>query len=592
MTTLLQPMAGTASRSKPSADPQFGYLRHHVIRWTILAAVIIALALLIVHPLAWIVQNGFRDDDTGAWTLSNYRQIFTSTSLLQPVLNSLLLATAVAILSTFLGVPLAWLVSRTNLPGRSVIHVLTLAAFVTPSFIGALGWILLAAPNSGWLNVGWRTIFGTGAPVLNIYSMTGTVFVCAIYTVPFTFTMVASALDEMAVELEDAATTLGSGVMRTMFSVTIPLVMPAVVISFILSFIQGMTLFGVPAFLLTPSGTLVVTTKLAEFYQLFPPALYLSAAYCMPLIMLTGGLFYLRKKILGRRQFVTVGGKGRAGRLIKLGSWRWIAFAFALIVPLTAVILPYIAIVLVSLSKAWGLGPVPGNLTLHWYRWAIVENAETRRAIVNSLVYAGSAATICMLLGTIVAYIVERRLLKGAHIIAVLVTIPIIIPGIVLSVGFFSAYTRPPFSLYGTAAIIIAAFVATFLPIAYSQAGSILKGISPDLERAARSVGASETRAFASITAPLIRGGLVAGWLLVFIPIMRELSVAIFLVSPQTNVMTTLIYNYKDGGNYEAVCATSTLLLAGTIAIVLLARLITESGARRRRNAYSLGVQS
>jgi iron(III) transport system permease protein len=577
-------------QARPAAGPLMGHARHHALRWLILAAVFSALALLIVYPLGWILHNGLHDDATGQWSLDNYRQILASASLLSPILNSLLLATAIAVLSTLLGVPLAWLVARTDLPGRGFIRALTLAAFVTPSFIGALGWILLAAPNSGWINLGARALTGKQGPLFNIYTMTGTVFVCAIYTVPYTFTMVSSALDEMAVELEDAATTLGSGVLRTMVSVTIPLVMPAVLVSFILSFIQGMTLFGVPAFLLTPSGTLVVTTKLAEFYQLFPPALFLSAAYCMPLLVVTGGLFYARRKILGRKQFVTVGGKGRAGRMIRLGGWRWAALAFAMLVPVTAVLLPYIAIGLVSLSKAWGLGPVPGNLTLHWYRWAILENAETRRAIINSLVYAGLAASVCMLLGVIVAYIVERRLLRGANLLAVLVTIPIIIPGIVLSVGFFSAYARPPLNLYGTATIIVAAFVATFLPIAYSQAGSILKGISPDLERAARSVGASEGRTFAAITVPLMRGGLVAGWLLVFIPIMRELSVAIFLVSPRTNVMTTLIYNYKDGGNYEAVCAASALLLVGTLVIVLLARLIAEGGARRRRNAGSLGV--
>ncbi|WP_439495525.1 ABC transporter permease [Bosea sp. (in: a-proteobacteria)] len=579
------------SSPTPSAGTALaGHLRHRALRWFVLAALLLTLTLLIVQPLGWIVYNSFHDDDTGLWSLGNYRQIFASVALLKPLLNSLLLATAVAVLSTLLGVPLAWLVSRTDLPGRGLIRVLTLAAFVTPSFIGALGWILLAAPNSGWLNVGWRALTGAQGPLLNIYTMAGTIFVCAIYTVPYTFTMVSSALDEMAVELEDAATTLGSGVVRTMISVTIPLVMPAVLVSFILSFIQGMTLFGVPAFLLTPSGTLVVTTKLAEFYQLFPPALFLSAAYCMPLIVITGGLFYARRRILGRRQFVTVGGKGRAGRLIRLKSWRLPALLFALIVPVAAVLLPYVVIILVSLSKAWGLGPVPGNLTFHWYRWAITENAETQRAIVNSLLYAGVAASFCMLLGILVAYIVERRLLRGASLLAALVAIPIVIPGIVLSVGFFSAYARPPLNFYGTGAIVIAAFVATFVPIAYAQAGSILKGIGPELERAARSVGASEARTLATITIPLMRGGLAAGWLLVFIPIMRELSVAIFLVSPKTNVMTTLIYNYKDGGNYEAVCAASALLLAGTLLIVLLARFVTEGAARRRRNAASLGA--
>ncbi|XKH36678.1 ABC transporter permease [Azospirillum doebereinerae] len=474
--------------------------------------------------------------------------------------------------------------------------MLTLTAFVTPSFIGATGWILLAAPNSGWLNVLWRSLAGAdgGAP-LNIYSMAGAVFVCGIYTVPYSFTMVSSALDEMAVELEDAATTLGCGVLRTMVSITIPLAAPAVIASFILSFIQGLTLFGVPAFLLTPTGIPVVTTKLAEFYQLFPPEIYLAAAYCMPLLLVTGALFWMRRRYLGRKQYVTISGKTRAGRQIRLGGWRWPALLFALLMPMTAVFLPYAALLLVSLTRAWGQGLSWENLSLYWYWWAIFGNSETHTAIVNSLVYSTLAATLCVALGTLVAYIVERRLMTGASLLGAVATVPIVIPGIVLSVGFFAAYTRAPFNLYGTPLLLIAAFAATFLPIAYSHGGSILKGIGPELERAARSLGAGEARTFLSITIPLMGGGLVSGWFLVFIPIIRELSVAVFLITPKTNVMTTLIYNAKDGGNYEAVCAMSVLLLLITLLLVAIARpLAGLTGARRtsRKTAEAAGVPS
>ena len=555
-------------------------------RYIVIAIVVAALLLLIAHPLGWIVWNSLHDDKTQALTLANYQRIFSSMSLIQPMLNSLLLASLVALFSTLIGVPLAWLVSRSNMPFRGLVRALTMAAFVTPSFVGALGWILLAAPRSGWLNTGFMYLTGSAEPLFNIYTLIGTIFVCTIYTVPYTFALVSSAFDEMAVELEDAAQTLGAGKWRTMMSITIPLASPAFLVGFILSFIQGMTLFGVPAFLLTPARIPVVTTQLAEFYQMFPPEIYLSAAYCMPLVLVTAVLFYVRKRILGRKQFTTIGGKSRRTRLVELGRGaRWIGFLFAMIVPVTAVILPYAVLLLVSLSKAWGMGPVAGNFTLEWYRWALNDNAETKRAIVNSLVYAGIAASFCMLLGVVVAYLSERRLMRGAAVLGALATIPIIIPGIVLSVGYFSAYTRPPFNLYGSGILVIAAFIATFLPIAYSQGAATIKGISPDLERAARSVGAGEIRTFTRITVPLMRAGLVSGWLLVFIPIIRELSVAIFLVSPKTNVMTTLIYNFKDGGRYEAVAATSIVLLAGTIVIVLLARLLVGQGSRRTSNS-------
>ncbi|CAO3356590.1 ABC transporter permease [Azospirillum melinis] len=587
---------GVISTSSRDAESRPVMARVPLVKAAVLGAVILLLALLVVQPFGWVLFNSLHDDATGAWTLNNYARVVRSAELIEPLVNSLILAAATALIAVGIGVPLAWLVSRTDLPLRRTIRVLTLTAFVTPSFIGATGWILLAAPNSGWLNTAWRWLAGEGAGApLNIYSMAGAIFVCGIYTVPYSFTMVSSALDEMAVELEDAATTLGCGVLRTMVSITIPLAAPAVIASFILSFIQGLTLFGVPAFLLTPTGIPVVTTKLAEFYQLFPPEIYLAAAYCMPLLLVTGALFWMRRRYLGRKQYVTISGKTRAGRQIRLGGWRWPALFLALLMPLASVFLPYAALLLVSLTRAWGQGLSWENLSLYWYWWAIFGNSETHTAIVNSLVYSTLGATLCVALGTLVAYIVERRLMVGASLLGAVATVPIVIPGIVLSVGFFAAYTQAPLNLYGTPLLLIAAFAATFLPIAYSHGGSILKGIGPELERAARSLGAGEARTFLSITLPLMGGGLVSGWFLVFIPIIRELSVAVFLITPKTNVMTTLIYNAKDGGNYEAVCAMSVLLLLITLFLVAVARpLAGLTGARRtsRKTATAAGVPS
>jgi iron(III) transport system permease protein len=564
------------------AIPLLDSVRLNPVRVSVVAAVTVMLFLLVLRPIGYIAYNSLHDDASGSWTLANYEKIVFSATLLRPILNSLILGLAIATISVSFGVPVAWLVARTNMPAREWVAALTLTAFVTPTFIGALGWILMAAPNSGWINLLWRKVTGTDWPVLDIYSMGGAIFVGGIYAVPFAFTIVGTALDEMAVELEDAATTLSSGTLRTMFRITLPMAAPAIYASFILSFIQGVTLFGVPAFLLTPVRISVVTTKLAEFYQAFPPEIFLAAAYCTPLLGLTAILFYIRKRLLGRKQFVMISGKARGGRRIDIGRWRWPALAIALFVPLVAVILPYATLLAISLSKAWGVGLRPDNLTLDWYAYALFRNSQTRTAIVNTLLYAGGSATLCIFLGAIIAYIVERRLIRGAAWLGGLASIPIVIPGIVLSVGFFAAYTQPPLRLYGTAAILIAAFSATFLPIAYAHAGALLKGISRDLERAARAVGAGEARTFALITFPLMRVGLLSGWLLVFIPVTRELSVAIFLVTPSTNVMATLIYNFQDGGNYEAVCALSVLLLIVTFAIVLGARYVSVrlAGAR------------
>ena len=576
-------VAGISHSALPAAPgfQRVARLRQlHVSKVLAVAAVMAALLLLVLYPFGWVVWNSLHEDASKAWSLSNYLKLVADKDLYRPMLNSVVLATAVGIVSVLLGVPAAWLVGRTDMPGRRVVRTLTLAAFVTPSFVGATAWILLAAPNSGWLNHAWRWAAHAEDPLFSIYSMAGTVFVSAIYTVPFTFTIVSSALESMAVELEDAATTLGSGTWHTMTRVTLPLVMPAILAGFILSFIQGITLFGVPAFLLAPGGTQVVTTRLAELYQQFPPQLYLAAAYCMPLLLLTAALFLLRRRVLGRRRFTVVSGKSRAGRTVALEGWRWPAFGAAMFVPVTAILLPYSALLVVSLSKAWGRGPSPDNLTLDWYVKVLVGNVETRTAVINSFTYAIAGATLCVALGVVVAYLVERRSVKFTSVFASLATMPMVIPGIVLSVGFFAAFTRPPFKLYGTSAILIAAFSAAFLPIAFAQCSALLKGISHDLERVARSLGASEVHTFREITVPLLRNGLVAAWLLVFIPIIRELSVAVFLITPKTNVMTTLIYNAKDGGDYESLCAMSVLLILSTLLLIAFAQL-AASRARR-----------
>ena len=552
----------------------------HLSKVLAVSVVFASLLLLVLYPFGWVIYNSLHDDATKAWSLGNYLKLFAESDLWRPMLNSVVLATAVGIVSVFLGVPAAWLVTRTDMPGRRLVRTLTIAAFVTPSFVGATAWILLAAPNSGWLNHAWRWVASTDAPLFNIYSMAGTVFVSAIYTVPFTFTIVSSALDAMAVELEDAATTLGSGTWHTMANITIPLVLPAVLAGFILSFIQGITLFGVPAFLLSSSGTQVVTTRLAELYQQFPPQLYLAAAYCMPLLLMTAVLFVLRDRVLGRKRFTVVSGKGRAARIVKLYRWRWPALAVAMFVPVAAIVMPYAALVVVSLSKAWGRGPSWDNLTLDWYVNVLVGNVETSTAVVNSFTYAIAGATLCVAVGAVVAYLVERRSVKFTSIFAGLASMPMVIPGIVLSVGFFAAFTRPPFKLYGTSWILIAAFTAAFLPIAFAQCSALLKGISPDLERVARSLGASEVHTFREITAPLLRNGLLAAWLLVFIPIIRELSVAVFLITSKTNVMTTMIYNAKDGGDYEKLCAMSVLLIASTLLLVGFAQLAVHKARR------------
>ena len=530
------------------------------------------LLFLVVVPLAWLVWTSMQDPVSGRLTLDNYRTAFSRRIYLEPVVNSLELAFAVAAIAVLVATPLAWLVSRTNMPGRAVMRPLILAAFVTPSFLGANAWIFLAAPNSGILNQGWRAVFHTGHGLFDIYSLGGAIFVIALYSIPYTFTLVSATLELMSSELEDAATTLGSSALRTTWQITLPLAMPAILAGFVLSFLEAIELFGPPAFILIPARQQVMTTQLYLFFSQFPPQIEVAAAYAMPLLLVTIVLLALQRRIMGRRQFVTVTGKGGVRRRVELGAWRTPLAVLAFIPPLLSVVLPYGALLLVSVQQSWGRGPLaPGNLTLHWYRWAIVDNPVTRSAIAHSLEYSAGAASVAVVLATVVAYLGVRRLVPCSSVLGFIAMAPFVVPGIVLAIGFLAAYSHPPILLYGTALILVAAYATRFLPIAYSNGTSILRSVNVDLENAARTLGAGRLRSTWAVTLPLLRRGLLSGWLLVFIPALRELSASVFLFTPRTHVVTTVMFDFSDAGNYEAVSTMGLLMMVVTFGVVVVA---------------------
>ncbi len=534
------------------------------------AGAALVLGVLVIVPLAWLLTISVQRPETGGLTLHNYIEAFTTSIYLRPILNSFALAACVASIAVVLGTPLAWLLARTNIPGRQGIRALITAAFVTPSFIGAEAWIMLAAPNSGWLNRGFVTLTHANQGPLNIFSFAGAVFVMALYNVPYTFTFVAGALELLPIELEDASSTLGASAWRTMTQVTLPLVAPAIIGGFIMSFLEALAEFGAPAFLLIPARTQVVTTQLYLFFQ-FPVRTELAAAYAMPLLAVTIGLLLVQRRILGRKRYTVVGGKGGHSRLVTLGPWRWPLLAAALVVPVCSVFLPYLTLLATSLSHAWSGGPFGSNFTFHWYAWAIFDNLATRMAIVHSLTYGGIAATLATLIAFLIAYTANRQLFPGASLLGIVCMAPFVVPGIVLAIGIYAAYSHPPLALYGTAAILVIAFTTRFLPIAYSNLNTMIGAVNPDLENAARTLGASRIRALWTVTAPLLRRGILASWLLVFIPAIRELSSAIFLFTPRTATMTTQIFDFSDAGNYEAVATLAVVILAITLTIVTLA---------------------
>jgi iron(III) transport system permease protein len=542
------------------------------------------LVLLVVNPLFRLLQTSFEDPATGAFTLANYVEAFSRARYLVGFRNSMVLGVCVAALALVFALPMAWAVSRTDMPGKALVRGLVLATFITPPFLGATSWILLAGPNAGWLNRLYMHVTGAGAGVLDIYTFPGLVFVLAIYSFPYTFVFVSAALDLVGSEVEDAANILGASQAATTLRITLPLVTPAILGAAIVTFLEAIAIIGSSVVVALPARINLITLQLWQFFG-FPLKVEVATAYAMPLLLITAGLFGLQRLILRRKGYVALTGKGGERRPIVLGPWRWAFLGYSLLVLTLSVALPYAVLVQAAFAKAWARGVGRDNFTLANVGYLLFENAIAKQSIVNTFVYAIVTATVAVALALLVAYIAGRRLVPYGDVLSVLCFAPFVIPGIVLAIGFYAAYAPPPFALAGTAAILVIAFVTRFLPIAYANASAAIRGINPEMEDAVRILGGGRLVAVRRVVAPLLKRSLAGAWLLVFIPSTREVSSALFLYGPKTKTMSVLFFDLTEGGNFERLAALGVILLVTTMTFVILGLRVAGRDFLLRENA-------
>jgi iron(III) transport system permease protein len=540
-------------------------LDRSALLWALLVAVLV---VLVVNPLARLVWTSFQQADTGALTLGNYVAAYGRWRNVEALINSLIVGLSVAGLCLLFGVPMAWAVSRTDMPGKGLVWAAVLGTFIMPNYLGAVAWMLLAGPNAGWLNRIYKGVTGAEAGPFNIYSMSGLVFVIACYSFPYVFVFTRTAFDLISSEMEDAASTLGASVWRTTWRVTLPLALPAILGASIVAFLEAIALFGVPALIALPGRFQVVTTMLWQFFE-FPPKVPVAAAYSMPLLLITVLLFWLQRRLIARKGYVALTGKGGERRLVRLGHARWAVLGDCLFETALSFFVPMVVVVQAAFAKAWGRGFSLDNVTLRHISFVLFDQPATRQATWNTFVYAAAASIIALALALAIAYIVQRRLVPMGSVLTQIAMAPFVIPGIVLAIGFYAAYTSRPLLLYGTMWILVLAFATRFLPIAYANSEAAIRSVNPELEDAARILGGSRFLTLRRVVAPLLARGLAGAFILVFIPATRELSSAIFLYTTGTQVLSVLLFDKSDEGNFELLSSIGLVLVVVTVALVM-----------------------
>ena len=542
--------------------------------WVVWVLLALVLVLLVSSPIVSLVATSLQTEQGVG--LDNYGSAASAARLRTAAGNSLIVATCVGLLSMLVGTVLAWAVTKTDMPLRGLVRLLVYASFITPPFLGAAAWVLLAGPNAGMINRAWA-LTGLPGPLVNIFSMPGLIFVEFLYTYPFAFIAVSAALELISDDMEDSARLLGASRWAAARQIVVPLALPAMLASAILAFLEAVAVFGTPAMLALPARFHVITTQLYALFQ-YPPQEGLAAAYSMPLLLVTAGLLLLQRRLLGRRGYASVTGRAGQRRITELGAWRWALLTLCLLVVGLAVVLPYLQLLLAAVSISWVKPPEPGNLTLANFYWVLFDYEGGRLALKNSLQLALATATVGALMGALLAYVVNRRLLPGSQLLAFTGMAPIVIPSIVLAVGLYAIYTRPPLVLYGTLVIMFLAYLTKYLPLAFSNADSTIKSIHSELEDAARVFGAGRLRAFRDITVPLIRGGVLAAWVLLFVAALRELSSSVLLFTGPTRVISVEVYDMYSVGKLESAAVMGIMLLVLTLGVIGLVSRVVGKG--------------
>lgn len=517
----------------------------------VMGAAVLAVIVLIVLPLCSLLAGSLLSDE--GVTLGHFQEALSGRLYTTALINSLILGAWTGLFSILIGVPLAWAVSRTNVPGKGLIKATATLSYLSPPFLTAIAFVNLFSPNAGLLNILMRDVAGLPWLTFNIFTMSGLVLVTVLHTFPFVYLLTSTALRSVDASFEEAAQILGASKWRTALAITGPLVAPAILSGTLIAFVNAIALFGSQAIIGLPGRIFTLPTRIYSLFD-YPPQYGLASALSLVFVAITIAALYLQRAFLARRSYVTLAGKGARPQLIDLGAARWVLFSFAIVVFVVAILAPYATLIAVSLSKSWGINFWQG-LTLAHYKFILLEYNVTQRAILNSLMLGVMAATVAVLLGAIIGWIDLRTKLPGRRLLDYAALVPLGLPGIVMAVALIQFWLRMPIALYGTMAILLLAYVARYMPLGVRSANSAMRQIDPSLEESARILGASWSMTMREVTLPLIRPALFAGWLLVFVPVIQELSASILLFSSESITLAVAVYNLYETGYTEPVAA-------------------------------------
>jgi iron(III) transport system permease protein len=556
----------------PQADAGLGGL------WVLIAVS----ALVVLPPFFYLIQNSLMVPLPGFSTalgLENYRRVLAINGW-QLWSTTLGFALGSSLLAIGLGFPAAWLLARTNVPFRQTVFVGAFLSLSAPLIVKGIGWILLLGPNNGLINVWLRAWFGLQGTPIELFGLGGMILVEGLLWTPIALLLALPPLSAMDPTLEEAATMCGATRWQTLKRITLPLGRPAILAVLLLSFIRALESFEVPLLIGIPGGVVTVTTALFQsIHSGFVPrygeasayAVLLTAAVSVPLFL------YYRTTREGAR-FATVTGKGFRPSRIDLGKWRYPCALWVLIIPLS-LCAPLLLMLWASFLPIYTTPSLAdfGRMSLTNYL-AVATRDDTVSGLWNSVV-VGTASASGVAAGTLVlSWVVVRRRQAVRWLLDIIVSLPLVFPGIVLGIAVLVEFLNLRFiPIYGTLWIVVFALGVKFLPYGMRFSYSSLLSIDRQLEESARMCGAGSLRVLWAVVLPLTMPAIVATWIYVFMNAIRDLSTAVLLTGANNAIVSVVILNLWDNGEVPQLAALSILIVAGVAVLgVMFMKLATR----------------
>lgn len=537
-------------------------------------ALLLILAFLVAYPLLMLVFGALSNsnpvvDGFGAFrpSIAHFLEVLGNENVHLAFFNALAACGGGTALAVVIGLFFSWIVVRTNTPFKGFIAGASMIPLFVPPLVAGVAWGILGSPKTGLLNTALKWL---GIDIrFDFYSMAGLIVVFGMYYAPYVYMFTASALRNMDPSLEEASEVSGASAFTTLFTVTFPLIAPAILAGTLLSFVVMLGIYGVPAALGAPANINVLTTYIFKLTAWSPPLYNTAAAVAILLMIVTAVMVWAQQKVLSGRSFATVAGKAFRPRSLDLGAWRWFTFGLTLVYLFVVVVLPTVALVVAAFRKFLFIKDFDALFDMRAYSLmhfnAVFDNPLTMLSIWNTLKVGVITAVLGGALAFAIGYTVNRTHVPARRLIDLLATVPVAIPGLVVGVAYLWAWIGLPGGLYGTIWILALAFIARFMPDTVKALSTSFLQIHKELEEAAWICGRGVLSTIATIVLPLARPGVVAAMTLLFVLAIRELGSSLFLYTSNTTVMAVLLLDYYEGGNTGKTAAFSlvqTLILA------------------------------